>query len=251
MTPATSRPCPWAGREGPRIHDKRPAGIAQNEDLTTFFCDNGRARSRIRRAARPPERAGSTKGPQEPRLSTQHRAPGAQVVPQVPRKMVTIFKFFINIKGQTELNFLRKKCPARCKKVRGMPRTANKDDPPLATGLFTPPHPRARFHSFPQPGVLPSSLSSFPLCVYLTVLQIVLHNSHTRIIHKWCHQLYGTGEQCRHRTPCGRGSHLDLGSTQSRASCPRPVPSCPCPCPSSPCPPRRPPPPAPPARSTA
>ena len=147
MTPATSRPCPWAGREGPRIRDKRPAGIAQNEDLTTFFCDNGRARSRIRRAARPPERAGSTKGPQEPRLSTQHRAPGAQVVPQVPRKMVTIFKFFINIKGQTELNFLRKKCPARCKKVRGMPRTANKDDPPLATGLFTPPHPRARFHS--------------------------------------------------------------------------------------------------------
>ena len=147
LTPATSRPRPWAGREGPQIGDKRPAGIAQNEYLTTFFCDNGQARTRIWRVPRPAERAGSTKGPQEPRLSTRHRAPGVQVVPQVPWKIVTIFNFFINIKGQTELNFLRKMCPARCKKVRGMPRTANKDDPPLATGLFPPPHPRARFHS--------------------------------------------------------------------------------------------------------
>ena len=50
--------------------------------------------------------------------------------------------------------------------------------------------------------------------------------------------MYGTGEQCRHRTPRGRGSHVDLGSTQPRASCSRPVPSSPCassPCPSGPC----------------
>jgi hypothetical protein len=107
LTPATTRPCPWAGREGPQIGDKRPAGIAQNEYLTTFFSDNGRARTRIRRVPRPAERVGSMKGPQEPRLSTRHRAPGAQVVPQVPRKIVTILKFFINIKGQTELNCLR------------------------------------------------------------------------------------------------------------------------------------------------
>ena len=81
LTPATSRPCPWAGLGGPQNGVERPAVTAQNEDLTNVFSDNDRARTRIRRVPRPPERAGSMEPPQEPRLSTRHRAPGAQVVP--------------------------------------------------------------------------------------------------------------------------------------------------------------------------